>query len=202
MMITSLAYDRVNRPSIESESEDSFWPHGLQPNRFLRPRDFPGKGTGVGCHFLLSTECWQIQSSFNCITESVWSWNTTKHISICQVTIILSWNYELHFSSGSVLWSFSQLYIRKYCTTSLKNAIDIDVSCFLNNSFIPTNDWKSHQCFSTLSSFSLPVFYYSLIWTDCLLSAASFSSGITASMISLNLRPGPILSFSVTCLSF
>ena len=27
--------------------------HGLQPARFLCPRDFPGKNTEVGCHFLL-----------------------------------------------------------------------------------------------------------------------------------------------------
>ena len=28
-------------------------PHGLQPTRLLCPWDFPGKNTGVGCHFLL-----------------------------------------------------------------------------------------------------------------------------------------------------
>ena len=28
-------------------------PHGLQPTRFLRPWDFPGKSAGVGCHCLL-----------------------------------------------------------------------------------------------------------------------------------------------------
>ena len=28
-------------------------PHGLQPSRLLRPWDFPGKRTGVGCHCLL-----------------------------------------------------------------------------------------------------------------------------------------------------
>ena len=28
-------------------------PHGLQPPRLLRPWDFPGKSTGVGCHCLL-----------------------------------------------------------------------------------------------------------------------------------------------------
>ena len=28
-------------------------PHGLQPSRLLRPWDFPGKSTGVGCHCLL-----------------------------------------------------------------------------------------------------------------------------------------------------
>ena len=29
---------------------DSLQPHGLQPTRLLRPWDFPGKSTGVGCH--------------------------------------------------------------------------------------------------------------------------------------------------------
>ena len=31
----------------------SLQPHGLQPTRLLCPWDFPGKNTGVGCHFLL-----------------------------------------------------------------------------------------------------------------------------------------------------
>ena len=32
---------------------DSVRLHGLQPSRFLRPWDFPGKSTGVGCNCLL-----------------------------------------------------------------------------------------------------------------------------------------------------
>ena len=32
---------------------DSLWPHGLKPARPLCPWDFPGKNSGVGCHFLL-----------------------------------------------------------------------------------------------------------------------------------------------------
>ena len=32
---------------------DSLWLHGLQPTRLLHPWDYPGKNTGVGCHFLL-----------------------------------------------------------------------------------------------------------------------------------------------------
>ena len=32
---------------------DSLWPHELWPARFLCPRNFPGKNTEVGCHFLL-----------------------------------------------------------------------------------------------------------------------------------------------------
>ena len=36
--------------SVVSDSSGS---HGLQPTRLLHPWDFPGKSTGVGCHFLL-----------------------------------------------------------------------------------------------------------------------------------------------------
>ena len=32
---------------------NSLRPHGLRPTRLLHPWDFPGKSTGVGCHFLL-----------------------------------------------------------------------------------------------------------------------------------------------------
>ena len=32
---------------------DSLRPHGLQHTRFFCPWDFPGKNTGVGCHFFL-----------------------------------------------------------------------------------------------------------------------------------------------------
>ena len=37
---------------------DSSRPHGLQPTRLLRPWDFPGKSTGVGCHCLLCRKVW------------------------------------------------------------------------------------------------------------------------------------------------
>ena len=32
--------------------------HGAQPARLLCPGHFPGKNTGVGCHFLLSVSSW------------------------------------------------------------------------------------------------------------------------------------------------
>ena len=34
---------------------NSLRPHGLQPTRLLRPWDFPGKSTGVGCHIHLQS---------------------------------------------------------------------------------------------------------------------------------------------------
>ena len=65
----SLAFSRQEHwsglpfPSPMCESEKWKWscsvvpnssrPHGLQPTRLLCPWDFPGKGTGVGCHCLL-----------------------------------------------------------------------------------------------------------------------------------------------------
>ena len=51
-------------PSPKHESEkwkwshsvvsDHQWHYGLQPSRLLRPWDFPGKSTGVGCNCLLT----------------------------------------------------------------------------------------------------------------------------------------------------
>ena len=38
-------------------------PHGLQPSRLLRPWDFPGKSTGVGCHCLLRTSSYKHSKS-------------------------------------------------------------------------------------------------------------------------------------------
>ena len=39
---------------------DSVRPHRRQPTRLRRPRDSPGKNTGVGCHFLL--QCMKVKS--------------------------------------------------------------------------------------------------------------------------------------------
>ena len=48
----------------------SLGPFGLWPPRLLCPLDFPGKNTGVGCHFLLQgivlTQCWTWVSWISC----------------------------------------------------------------------------------------------------------------------------------------
>ena len=38
---------------VTSVVSDPLQPHGLQPTRLFCPWAFPGKNTGVGCHFLL-----------------------------------------------------------------------------------------------------------------------------------------------------
>ena len=50
-------YESEKWKGIRSVMLDSLHPHDLQPNRPLRPWDFPGKSTGVGCHRLLHTAC-------------------------------------------------------------------------------------------------------------------------------------------------
>jgi len=54
---------------------NSWRPHGLQLIKLLRPWDFPGKTTGVGCHCLLHGPC---LGSFNnvclCIIEKGTGW--------------------------------------------------------------------------------------------------------------------------------
>ena len=48
------------RCQVTSVMSDSVRPHGLQPTRFLRPWDSPGKNAGVRCHFLL--QCMKVES--------------------------------------------------------------------------------------------------------------------------------------------
>ena len=48
----------MERKRWRSVMSDSLQPHGLQPTRLLHPLNFPGKGTGMGCHFLLHTYTW------------------------------------------------------------------------------------------------------------------------------------------------
>ena len=43
---------------LVTQSCPTLQPHGLQPTRLLCPWDFPGKDTGMGCHFLLQGIFW------------------------------------------------------------------------------------------------------------------------------------------------
>ena len=60
-----------------SVGSDSSWPHGLQPTRLLRPWDFLGKSTGVGCHSLLQgifpTKGERVRRS-GFLDLGLWSW--------------------------------------------------------------------------------------------------------------------------------
>ena len=54
----ALLYSAIQRVCVSvcavcSDVSDSLWSHELWPSRLLCLWDFPGKNTGVGCHFLL-----------------------------------------------------------------------------------------------------------------------------------------------------
>ena len=61
--------------SVES---NSLRPHGLQPSRLLHLWDFPGKSTGVGCHYLLCIQPGLYAKSC-CLQQEMVSHN--KHIN-------------------------------------------------------------------------------------------------------------------------
>ena len=47
-------YVKITIMSVSrSVTSDSLQPQGLEPTRFICPRDSPGKNTGVSCHSLL-----------------------------------------------------------------------------------------------------------------------------------------------------
>ena len=72
---------------------DSVRPHRRQPLRLPRPRDSPGKNTGVGCHFLL--QCMKVKSESevtqSCLTLSDlvdWSLSVSSIHGIFQARLL------------------------------------------------------------------------------------------------------------------
>ena len=56
----ALTYKHCCYCLVASVVSDSVRPHRWQPTRLPRPWDFPGKSTGVGCHFFL--QCMKVKS--------------------------------------------------------------------------------------------------------------------------------------------
>ena len=85
-----------------SVTSDSSGPHGLQPTRLLGPWGFPGKSTGVGCHFLLptssnfyaSTKMWCKFISNICVTVK-YKTNQTNELKIRKVKLFLKESLKL-----------------------------------------------------------------------------------------------------------
>ena len=97
---------------------DSSQPHGLQPTRLLRPWDFPGKSTGVGCHRLLLTT--------PKILPRIWFWWVILSLKSVKVFIILSlkiimYHKSFFFFYFTILYWFCRTltWIRHGCTCVL-----------------------------------------------------------------------------------
>ena len=72
---------------IHSVVSDPLWPHGPKPTRLLCPWNFPGKNTGVGCHFLLH---WSSQH---------------RDQSVSPVSLVLAGRFFTTEPLGKPLWS-------------------------------------------------------------------------------------------------
>ena len=94
---------------------DSSRPHGLQPTRLLRPWDFPGKSTAVGCHCLLRSSSYYNHNRKLCFflfvcMSFVREWEslllTDSSRWIC--TNSPSWSELLILHSG---WNISEFFL-------------------------------------------------------------------------------------------
>ena len=86
---------------------DSLHPHGLQPTRFLRAWDFPGKDTGVGCHFLLQ-EIFPTQGSNPGLLSyrHILYWLIYKGVTKSQTQLS---DFQFHFHYSLVSWASREL---------------------------------------------------------------------------------------------
>ena len=77
---------------------DSLQPHGLQPTRLLSPCDFPGKDTGVVCHFLL-------QGVF--LTQGIKLWSPALQADSLQIEQpgkLRGWVHSFFFWMGGICY--------------------------------------------------------------------------------------------------
>ena len=94
---------------------NSSWPHGLQPTRLLRPWDFPGKSTGVGCH---------------CLSDaSQTKREPCKRVGILLMVVVIKTS---HFSLYCVQYSWYYLTLQFFLFVCLLVlwALDIDQTVF------------------------------------------------------------------------
>ena len=122
-------------PSVVSDPQR---PHGLQPSRLLRPWDFPGKSTGVGCHCLLRKRClvfpillfpsislhWSVRKAFLSLLAILWNsafkwvylslspllFTSLLFTAICKASSESHFAF-LHFFILEMAWSLYNIYI-------------------------------------------------------------------------------------------
>ena len=109
---------------------NSLRPHGLQPTRLLRPWDFPGKSTGVGCHCLLQEKCWRYLKIYTTNLNSSEKWSTPALHYIDRI----DWKPSLIIRNHLILFHNTHYYLKYYliahCVPEYKQRACL--SCSLN----------------------------------------------------------------------
>ena len=112
---------------------DSWWPHGLQPTRLLRPWDIPGKSTGVGCHCLLQWICTCYHNYrehflvhkfkiFGIISNN-WDFtyaSSTNIFSRCLTLFMICQPFWLYFLYDASVHFISQQHLMSHCLMHLQ----------------------------------------------------------------------------------
>ena len=93
---------------------DSLRPHGLYPTRLLCQWNFPGKNTGVGCHFLLQGIFPTQGSNLGLLHLLHWqasgaSWET--RVCVCFNWSIVTLQCHVSFCCATVWISYMDIYI-------------------------------------------------------------------------------------------
>jgi len=115
---------------------NSLRPHGLQPSRLLPPWNFPGKNTGVGCHFFFQEIFWTWASNpclLHC-RQILYHWasmEVLKFSLVCTKNVfILPLFLKDIFSGYSVLiWHFASPYWKYHSTVFCFPCYCWEVSC-------------------------------------------------------------------------
>ena len=94
--------------SLTSVVSNSVWPHRQQPTWLRRPRDSPGKNTGVGCHFLL--QCMKVKSE----SEVVQSCPTlaTPWTAAYQAPPSMGFSRQEYWSEVPLHWSLTEMPLK------------------------------------------------------------------------------------------
>ena len=113
---------------------NSLQPHGLKPSRLLHPWDFPGKNTGVVCHFFFQEIFWALNPCLLHCRQILYHWasmEVLKFSLVCTKNVFsLPLLLKDIFSRYSVLiWHFASPYWKYHSTVFCFPCYYWEVSC-------------------------------------------------------------------------
>ena len=160
---------------------DSVRPHRRQSTRLPRPWDFPGKNTGVGCHFLL--QCMKVKSD----SEVAQSCPTLSDPMDCSLP-----GSSIHgiFQARVLEWvaiAFSVILLRSRVNSSAVCIILYQMEKIFFVLYFLLDMWQLLHLVSDIICFLAPSIYVPVSVSDCLLGSGIFLRVITRSCSSLKL---------------
>ena len=113
-----------------------WWPHGLQLTRLLHPWEFPGKSTGVGCHFLLQKRKLEVDRWHTELSR--WHYLSVKLVFVVNRAVFFKGNtpkYQNFNDKGAI----EIITPRKYVASEIILTINWKEvkKCFMNDSVSP-----------------------------------------------------------------